>query len=235
MRPCWVCCTVRSPPSWRSRTVHRSPFLTQSVAEVRSLRSLVRVMISSPMLASLPSARRRAGPTLGRGVGALESVGAGLLVELADQLAGGGEHDRVQPRGTVGLPGREHVLGHGGQVADVHPVAVEVEAQGLGLALAQRQRGGAFGRVGEPDELGQLQRAVGGADVAQHAAGADRGELLVVADQADAAAALEDVLHGDVQGERVGHAGLVDHHERLGADAGDPVGQLAPVTDSGSG
>ena len=91
-----------------------------------------------------------------RRVDSCESVGAGLLVELADQLAGGGEHDRVQAGGTVGLPGGEDVLGHRGQVAHVHPVAVEVEAQGLGFALAQGQRGAALGGVGEPDELAEL-------------------------------------------------------------------------------
>ena len=115
------------------------------------------------------------------------------------------------------------------------PLAVEVEAQCLGVALAQRERGGAFGRVGEPHQLAQLQRAVLGADVAQDAAGADRGELLVVADQADAAAALEDELHGGVQGEGVGHPGLVDHHERRGVDAGHPVGQPSPVLLRASG
>ena len=35
-------------------------------------------------------------------------------------------------------------------------------------------------------------RAVGVGDVAEHAAGADRGELLVVTDQPDAAAASDD-------------------------------------------
>ena len=47
-------------------------------------------------------------------------------------------------------------------------VAVEVEAERLGLAFAQRERGGALGGILEPDELGQLQCSVGGADVAQH-------------------------------------------------------------------
>ena len=96
----------------------------------------------------MPSASRRAGPTAsGRGVDAVEAVGAGPLVELGDQVAGGGEHDRVQAGGAVGLPGGEDVLGHGGQVADVDAVAVEVEAERLGVALAQREGGGAFGRV----------------------------------------------------------------------------------------
>jgi len=156
-----------------------------------------------------------AGQLVGVGrVDPVQAVSAGLLVQLADQIAGRGEHDRVQAGGAVGLPGGEDLLGHGGQVADVDPVAVEVETERLALALAQGQRRCALGGVGEPDELGQLQRAVGGSDVAQHAAGADRGELLVVTDQADAATALEDVGDSGVQGKGVGHARLVDHDER---------------------
>jgi hypothetical protein len=46
-----------------------------------------------------------------------------------------------------------------------------------------------------------VQGAVGGGDVAQDAAGADRGELLlVVADEADLPAAGGDEVHGGVQG-----------------------------------
>ena len=81
------------------------------------------------------------------------------------------------------------------------------------LPVAQGQGGGAFGGVGEPHQLGQVQRAVGGGDVAQDAAGADRGELLVVPDQPDLPAAGGDEVDGGVQGEGVGHPGLVDHDQ----------------------
>jgi hypothetical protein len=54
-------------------------------------------------------------------------------------------------------PGGEHVVGHGGQVADVDPVAVEVEPERLGEAFAQGQGGGAFGGVGEAHQLAQVQ------------------------------------------------------------------------------
>ena len=94
-----------------------------------------------------------------------------------------------RPCGAVGGPGGEDVLGDGGEVADVDAVVVEVEPERLGAPVAQGEGGGAFGGVGEPDQLGQVQRAVGGGDVAQDAAGADRGELLVVADQPDRPAA----------------------------------------------
>ena len=43
-----LCRTVRSPRRPKPVMVHRSPFLTQSVAVRRSRRSLARVMITSP-------------------------------------------------------------------------------------------------------------------------------------------------------------------------------------------
>ena len=55
-----LCRTVRSPRRPMRVMVHRSPFLTQSVAVRRSRRSLLRVMITSPTLAWFPSARRTA-------------------------------------------------------------------------------------------------------------------------------------------------------------------------------
>ena len=110
-------------------TVQRSPFLTQSVAVRRSRRSLLRVMIRSPTLAWFPSASAH----LGRPAGCRSRRwAAGALVELGDQLAGGGEHDRVQPGRSVGSPGGEDILGDGGEVADVDPAVVEVEAERLG-------------------------------------------------------------------------------------------------------
>ena len=64
-------------------------------------------------------------------------MGAGALVELADQFAGGGEHDRIQAAAAVGLPGREDVLGEGGEVPDMDSSLVEVEAERLGPAVAE--------------------------------------------------------------------------------------------------
>ena len=46
-----LCRMVRPPLRSTWVMVHRSPFLTQSVAESRSRRSLLRVMITSPTLA----------------------------------------------------------------------------------------------------------------------------------------------------------------------------------------
>ena len=132
-----MCWTVSVAVVDRLRvTVQRSPFLTQSVAARRSRRSLLRVMIRSPTLAWLPSARRTSRPTCRV---TAEAVGAGALVELGDQLAGGGEHDRVEAGGPVGRPGGEDILGAGGEVADVDAVVVEVEPERLGSAVAQGQ------------------------------------------------------------------------------------------------
>ena len=103
-------------------------------------------------------------PWAGRGAG--EAVGLGALVELGDKLSGGCEHDRVGALGAVLRPGGEEVLGGGGEVADVDAVLVEVEPEGLDLPVPQGQGGGGFGGVDEPDQLGQVQRPVGGGDVA---------------------------------------------------------------------
>jgi hypothetical protein len=54
--PVDTCRTLKPAVLVRLRMVHRSPFFTQSVAVVWSLRSLLRVMIRSPTLARLPSA-----------------------------------------------------------------------------------------------------------------------------------------------------------------------------------
>jgi hypothetical protein len=66
-------------------------------------------------------------------------------------------------------------------------------------------------------------------DVAENPTGTDRGELLIVADEPDTAASVNDVTHGCVEGEGVGHAGFIDHHQGGGADAGRPLRQLELV------
>ena len=55
-------------------------------------------MITSPTLAWFPSARRTSRPA---GVWSRRCV-AGAAVEFGDQLAGGGEHDRVKSGCSVG-------------------------------------------------------------------------------------------------------------------------------------
>ena len=77
---------------------------------------------------------------------------------------------------------------------------VEVEAERFGPAVAEGEGGGAFGGVGEPVQFGEPERSVGVGDVAERAAGADRGELLVVTDQPDTAAASDDEVRRRRQG-----------------------------------
>ena len=62
-------------------------------------------------------------------------------------------------------------------------------------------------------QLGQMQRAVGLFDVAEDAAGADRGELLIITHQPDTRTSIDGELHGRVEGEGVGHAGFIDDHQ----------------------
>ena len=62
-------------------------------------------------------------------------------------------------------------------------------------------------------QLGEVQRAVGVGDVAEDAAGADRGELLIITNQPDTRTSSDRELHGRVEGEGVGHAGFIDNHQ----------------------
>ena len=70
---------------------------------------------------------------------------------------------------------------------------------------------------------------MGVGDVAEHAAGADRGELLIIPDQADTGTATDGELDGGVEGESVGHAGFVDDQQGRRADRCRPVRQLAMI------
>ena len=140
-------------------------------------------------------------------------MGAGLLVQFGDQVADWGEHDRVQPTATVGAPCLEQVLGECGKGADVDALSVEVEAQRLRLSVSQRQGCGGFGGVLKSVQLGEPDRAVAGLDVAQHTAGTDRGQLLIITDQPHTAAATDDELDGGVEGEGVGHPCFIYQHQ----------------------
>jgi hypothetical protein len=63
-------------------------------------------------------------------------VATGSPVEFGDEVAGGGEHDRVQALGTIVLPASEDVLGDGGEVTDMDALVVKVEPDRLGSAVA---------------------------------------------------------------------------------------------------
>ena len=65
-----------------------------------------------------------------------ESVAAGSLVEVSDEFAGGGEHDRVQPSGPVGNPRSEDIIGCLGEVADVHAAMIDIEPECARVTVA---------------------------------------------------------------------------------------------------
>src|SRR5215208_3406562 len=105
---------------------------------------------------------------------------SGTLVQVGDQVAGGCDHDRVEPSGSVGNPGAERILSCGGQVADMDPAVIKVELERPGVAVAESERCCCFGRVGEAMQLVEMQGTVLVLDVAEDSAGADRGELLII-------------------------------------------------------
>jgi hypothetical protein len=122
----------------------------------------------------------------------------GALVELADQFPGRGQHDRVQALAAIGLPGLENIVEGGGGVSDVDASPVEVVPERLRPAVAKGEGGGSFGRVDEAVQLTQPDRAVPCLDVTEYAAGADRGELLIITDQPDTATTANNELDGGV-------------------------------------
>jgi hypothetical protein len=135
---------------------------------------------------------------------------AGAPVEISDKVANGGEHDRVEPGGPVGNPGGERVLGGSSKITDMHTPMIKIERQRLGVTFAEGEGGCGFGRVGEAVELGEVKCAMAVCDVAEDAAGADRGELLIITDKPDTRTTIKSELHRCVEGEGVGHPGFVD-------------------------
>src|SRR5829696_3537653 len=152
-----------------------------------------------------------------------------LSIEFGDELSGGGEHDRVESGGPVGRPCREGIVGGGGDVADMNAPVVEVEVECFWFAVAEGECSCGFGGVSEAIQLGQVEGAVALLDVAEDAAGAYRGELLIIADQADTGTATGGEMDGGVEGEGVGHAGFVDDQQGRRADRCRPVRQLAVI------
>ena len=64
------------------------------------------------------------------------------------------------------------------------------------------------------------------ADVPQHAAGADRGELLIITDQPDTRPVREANWTAVSRERSVGRAGFINDHHGGRADRGRPVGQV---------
>ena len=76
-------------------------------------------------------------------------------------------------------------------------------------------------------QLSQAEGAVAMCDVTKHTTGADRGELLIIADHAYVRTPSDGELHGRVEGQGVGHPGFVDDHQGRPPDRGRPVRQVA--------
>ena len=128
-----MCRTVRSPSSPTSVMVQRSPFLTQSVAASRSRRSLRRVRITSPTLAGCRRPARPRGPRWG----VVAAMLTGASVEFGDEVAGGCEHDRVEPAARSVTQAAKASSVMRGQVADVDAVVIEVEPERRPIAFAE--------------------------------------------------------------------------------------------------
>ena len=130
----------------------------------------------------------------------MEAVGADAPVQLGDEVAGGGEHDRVKATVTVGQPCAEQLLGRGDGVANVDALPIEVEAESFRSAVTKDEGGSRLCLIIKPVQFGQPVSAVDGLEVTEHAASADRRKLLIIADQPDAAASLHNEVNGGVEG-----------------------------------
>ena len=157
----------------------------------------------------------------------IETMRAGTAFEFGDEVPGGSEHDRVEPGRSVGNPSVECILRGGGEVADMDAAVIKVEVECRWFAFSEGERCCRFGGVGEAVQLGEAEGAVGVCDVAQHTAGADRGELLIISDQSDTRTAIDGELDGGVEGEGVGHAGFVDDHQCRRPDCCRPLRKVA--------
>ena len=100
---------------------------------------------------------------------------------------------------------------------------------------AQPDRRGAFPGVGEPVDLGELDGAGVAHQQLEHAAGAHRGELVVVAGVEQFRPGLGDQRRDLVEFGGAGHAGLIEHEQvgrveplahppvRIGAEPGEEL------------
>jgi hypothetical protein len=74
---------------------------------------------------------------LAAGRGVIKTMRSGATVEFGDQLAGGGEHDRVKSGRPIGEPCGEGILGGFGNVADMNTAVIKVEVERCRLAVAK--------------------------------------------------------------------------------------------------
>jgi hypothetical protein len=70
-------------------------------------------------------------------------------------------------------------------------------------------------------------------DVAEDTAGTDRSELLIITDQSDTCPAVDGEPDCRVEGQRVGHAGLINDDQRRRSHPGRPDRQLTVLEGPG--
>jgi hypothetical protein len=97
-------------------------------------------------------------------------MAAGSSVQLGDEGAGGGDHDRVESSRSVGNPSVERILSGGSQVADMDTTVIKIELKPRRVAVTEDERCCRFGGIGEAMQLGQADGAVRVFDVAEDTA-----------------------------------------------------------------
>jgi hypothetical protein len=134
----------------------------------------------------------------GSGNGVVEAMLPGTAVEFVDELSGGRDHDRVEPRRPIRNPSLERILGRGRDVADMNTAMINIKVERVRFTFSQSERCRRFTRIGEAMKLGQVEGAVAVLDVAEDAAGADRGELLIITNQSDTRTTIDRPADGAV-------------------------------------
>jgi hypothetical protein len=61
----------------------------------------------------------------------IKTMRTGTAVEFGDQVPGGGDHDRVEPRSPIGNPSVERILSGRGQITNMNTTVIKVEAECL--------------------------------------------------------------------------------------------------------
>jgi hypothetical protein len=69
--------------------------------------------------------------------GVIEPMRAGTAVEFGHQVAGGGDHDRVESSRSIGNPSAKRILRGGGDIADMDAAVIKVKVECLWLALSE--------------------------------------------------------------------------------------------------
>ena len=93
-------------------------------------------------------------------------MSASTAIEFGDEVAGRGEHDRVESCRSVNDPSVKGILSGFGEVTDMDASVIEVEVERRVFTFAEGERCCRFGGVGEPVQLGELEGAMGVFDVA---------------------------------------------------------------------